>query len=514
MRVSYDEVSKQFIVTCSYEEKDIAKRAGFFWDYTKKKWVTSDYQKAARLRDYFDDSVKRKINSVSLIKSPWAGSLPIPQGKKLDPYQVDGVKFSLTRNNSYLAFEQGLGKTPMSAVIANAVFKKYLYLSRVLIVVPPFLISNWLRELENWNATNMPVTAIRTSKDLEDWNGPLGVTIFPDSLLSSKVLKLLTIYSFDLLIVDEAHRHNNSKSKRSSALIGEHGIADSCEKVVLLSGTPMRNRPIELYACLSRFASNLISFRGYYSYANKFCDARYIQISKSKKVFDVSGASNVPELREDIKDFMKIERAKDHLDLKWSERIVMLDGKLNKNVKKLEKSLLSKHKLSDLISNNSLGEIATYRTMLSKIKLKPASDYIENILEYSDQSIIVFAWHTDLILGLHDSLSKYKPLLIYGGVRTKDRDEIEKKFQNKKSRLLIANIQTMVGLNLTSGTRGIFVESSWVPADNDQAKKRMIRRGQKENVSIEHLVIADTLDEYVLRRVLEKQDTINELTGE
>lgn len=525
MIINFCHSTKAYVATGASSEEAIAlKKAGFFFNPIYKDYRTNKLKIAARFQNSFSESVKTKINSVSTIENTWAGRIVEPSnGLQLEGYQREAVNFALTRNYSYLGLEQGLGKTPIGIVIVNSIMRRYFGLSRVLVVVPPFLVSNWLREFERWREGDYLILAIRTGKEVTSFDGHIGVTILPDSHLSTKVYQKLLQFNYDAIIVDEGHRFNaeerrgKNKSRRSVHFLEEYGLSFSADKVILLSGTFIRNRPIEFYPILERFAHNLIEFMDFYSYGLRYCDGRYVSIGhrNQKRYLDVSGASNLKELRKKLKPFLLVERAKDHLDLKSKENIILLDGKKNKHIGTLERSILKRRSIEDLVGDDcGLGELATYRKELSELKLGPSISYLKNILEFSDESILAFAWHNNFILDLQNSLKKYNPLVIYGGVNNKSRDSIEARIQGGESRLLIANIQTMVGLNLTKCTRGVFLESSWVPADNDQAKKRMIRRGQESEVLIEHLVLADTLDEYVLRRVLEKQDTINEMIGE
>ena len=511
MRVSFN--NDTFVCACTYEERFLPSQAGFTFNPLVKAWETKSFKVAVGLLEYFDRSAKEKFLEVSFIpeKKSWAGPLVVPNHQRLDDYQIEAVNFAAHRNNCYLALEQGLGKTPISIVLINSLYKNYFGVAKILVIVPPFLITNWLREFEAWGVGAFKIDVVNYSAKRLEPNAD--VYLISDTMIGHRGIKYQVEelkLSFDLMIVDEAHRFNNIESKRAQALYDFYAV--KAARKVWLSGTPMRNRPIELYPALSRLALNLIAYRNYWEYAHRYCDARYVQVSKYKKVFDVSGSSNEDELSKNISPFMKVEKLEDHVKLKGkTERLRILDGKTTRKIIGLEKAILKKHKLNDIIAGQSLGDIATYRKELTAQKLPVAHEYLTDVLNSSEDTVIVFAWHTDLVLALAHRLKNYKPLVIYGAVKNKDRDVIVDKIQKGESRLLIANIATMVGINLTRATRAVFAESSWVPSDNAQAVSRLYRRGQTKKVVVDHLVIANTLDEYVMKTALDKSKTINQI---
>jgi len=522
-----------YICNCKFEDRHKPKEAGFIFESTIKKWTTRSNKNAACLRKFFDSKAKEHLFKKTIRLQPWTGSISIDP--RLDPYQAKAVKFSLLRNHSYLALEQGLGKTPIAINIINNIvcdvdidfFKEFTAVN-VLVVVPPFLVTNWLREIETWGLGYVPIEIREGNDQMSFQLFDDHITIVADSLLQNeKIINLLKQKDYQLLIVDEAHRFNNPESKRTKGL---YDVKGNCDKVVLLSGTPMPNRPIELYKHLAELALGCIGYKNRYEYGVRYCAAYHKKISKDRYVngrnikgrtkWNDLGSCNEAELSYRIKNFMMVEKFDDHVKLKKTHhRVIVLDAKLNTKIIKLEKLILANRSLEDLTQKKiksskykkSIGDIAEYRKEIAKIKIKPAVDYIINLLEVTKSSILIFAWHTELILELERRLSNYSPLIIYGGVSNKLRVEREDAFQRGESRLMIANISCMVGLNLPRANRCLFVESSWVPGDNDQAYFRMKRRGQTKQMYIEHLLLANTLDEYQTRRVIEKRDTINKI---
>ena len=481
-----------------------------------KKWATNDISKAVGLRSYFDSATKKIIARFTIQKEPWSGRLIIPKGKKLHDYQKRGAEFILSRNNSYLAFQQRLGKTPTFITAMNTYIYNIVNF-RGLIVVPPFLVSYWCHMLKEWGKfehvnITLPITSgkgIGNLNELDDFNGSR-IYVVADSLLIQKpVATYLANMDWDFIGVDEAHRFCNDTG-RTKVLFNQ--LVGKSRKNVLMSGTPMPNRPIELYPALSKLALDSIEYMGRERYAKKYCDSRVIEVTPGRFVLDVSGASNTEELNTRLKDFMMVEKFADHFSVAETERMIILDchGKVKRSVKKLEENI-GNVKLKDLVNSKNVGAIAEYRNALSEEKITPALSYIKNILDNTKEQILVLGIHTNLLVTLYGELKDYNAGLIYGAVTNRCRDGIKEEFQNGNMRVLVAQVETMVGIDLSAGTRAIFVESPWSPKSIEQAKFRLIHMEQKKKIFFDHLVIADTLDEYVMKRVLEKEKDVSEV---
>lgn len=501
MRVRFDKASKTFICQCSSSERHLPDKNGFMYNPITRQWETKKISKAIRLREFFDESAKDAVNCHSFEETPWPNGLFIPENQRLKDFQIEGVNFALNRNHSYLAFEQGLGKTPTGIAIINAVNLP------TLIICPPFLVENWKRELRLWLLNGEPANIV-SGKQI-DVKKTADVIVLPDSLLDKDLIHdFLRGQDFGVLVVDEAHRFKNSEAVRTKNLFGK--IAPLIPKIVLLSGTPIPNRPMELYAPLSNLAHNVIDFLSYPEYGVKFCAGH-----KKKFGWDYSGSSNADELSRKIHGTFMLRKMKAEVLQELApkeERVTVMGGVVNPELKKITATIKRKGITPEGMLK-VLGEYAKMRTLVGMAKVPLALEFVADILENTNESILLFAWHHEVMAALLTGLKKYKPVEINGKTPMRDRAEAEKEFQNKKSRVLIGQIQCMVGLNLTAATRVVFAEFSWVPADNDQASDRAHRIGQKDSVTVDYLALAKTLDEDILETLLRKKKVINKLVN-
>lgn len=119
--------------------------------------------------------------------------------------------------------------------------------------------------------------------------------------------------------------------------------------------------------------------------------------------------------------------------------------------------------------------ISHLRQLCAAAKMKTAIEAVRSFVVQSDQSIIVFAYHREIVTGLANAL---KCDAMMGGVSMKERDQMVEDFQAKKKRSIVINFGAGgVGLTLTAATEMKLVELQWTPADMDQAYGRCIVEG-------------------------------------
>lgn len=504
-----------FVARCTYDERLIAKAAGFHWHPERKIWFTEDLAVAVKLRDYATVEAKRKISENLIEVSHWPFPLPQdPPGMSLFAHQREAVLFALERNRSYLALDPGLGKTAVAATLSKILKLKVVY------VTPPFLVRNVLREFNTWAPSLKAVICTSKSCTL-DFTG-FDVLVLPDTFVSAPwthtVLADFIGTRESMLIVDEAHRFKNHAAKRTRSLLGlsrKSGLVKLFDRQVYLSGTPMPNRPIELYPLLSTAAPETVDFMNRFQYGLKYCDGK-----ENEHGWDFSGASNVKELASRIMaptgPFMLRMRKDLLLDLPpKTEQVFLLSDNMPPQLAKLDHNISSSYsRTEDIIKarleeSNKEGDVclATYRRLLGKEKAKDIIPYIASLIDDTKENVIVYAYHKEAIEVLRTELFKYKPLVITGQTPEKERHELVASFQgSSKHRMIIGNYVAMgVGFTLTRASRVIFVEYDWVPGVNDQAGDRAHRIGQDKHVLVQYVVYQGSVDEAVVNTLLQKR---------
>jgi len=413
---------------------------------------------------------------------------------------------------AYLALDMGLGKTPCGiAVIASTVSAG---MGKGLVVVPPSLRTNWVREFGKF-APWLSVATLTGTKPsaLPD----VDVLIIGDSTIAHWEMTLRG--NVGALVVDESHRHKNGKSKRAKALAS---IADTVQGArVLLSGTPTPNgRHIELasqFDILGNRAWNDVGGKG--TFWGRFCPKTDAWGGRGNAEGDV--------LHGFMTDTFMMRRRRDD--------VIELPNKGRSAVSMLCKGISAKHYVSaenDLIAwleeqdmntrgaerAEALVRMNTLRRLAGEAKVEAIVEHTNELLEDIEGGVFIVAEHKDTMDMLMLKLAKHAPVTVRGGMTDNAKQEAVDAFTSGQSRVMVGQvIAAGVGLTLHGNGlnhRVIVAQLPWTPADLRQAEDRLHRIGQTNDVEVEvalaHIDGRWTIDE----RLWTMLETKNFATGE
>lgn len=509
-----------YICQCSYDERETAKKLGFRWEPTLKKWATDDPTVAARAIDQIGADAAARAALADALEARTARAtasraaaadidIPAPAGMAYRPFQRAGIAYALAAGNTLIADEMGLGKTVQALGVINASPD----IHTILIVCPASLVLNWRREAARWIVRDVALSVINYEK-----------------------LHRREPRPYDLLIVDEAHYCKNPKSKRSQAV-----FEIDAKRRLYLTGTPILNRPIELQPLLASLAPD--TWGNFWDYATRYCAA-----TKNKYGWDFSGASNLEELQEKLRATVMVRRLKRDVltELPAKQRtLIELDHKstavinaeraaLARNAAtldalraRLEAARATRDRDEDSYraavqalragQGVAFADMARERLNVARAKLPAAMPYIHDLLEQT-QKIVVFAHHHEIIDAIMSECrdAGYNPVSVTGAHNAEQRQAAVDRFQtDPAARIFVGSLAAAsVGLTLTAAADVVFLELDWVPATMNQAEDRCHRIGQTDQVNIHHLVLAGSLDADMAARLIAKQDVIDRGLGD
>ena len=406
---------------------------------------------------------------------------------KLLPHQEVSKQFLLNSKRCILADEPRVGKTlaTASAALENL---------PALVVCPAIVKTVWMSAFTNLNP-DVPVIIINGKKNATSI-GADGITIINYDLLGA----IEKIGKFQTLILDESHRIKSPKAIRTKAAMK---LMKAIPNVYALSGTPIPNRPIELFPLLSGLG---IYKGGYYDFAQ-----RYARMWKAPWGMDVSGASNLPELKERMKPFV-LRRKKADVFTSYQEPVVSLitfDLPVDKRELEFSADVLIDHP-NPMLAFEGLSEVMKEAGLR---KVKPAIEFILDKLE-TGEPIVVFAHHKEVVHAIKDELKKTCGVsVITGETNQKYRADIINQFQSGQNQVFIGNLSAcQEGIDLSVADTIVFVETVWQTSALLQASSRI------ENINkvgcaplIYLLTIAKSLDHTVLKKCLHKQNIVNQI---
>ena len=436
------------------------------------------------------------------------------RGWRAFKHQEDGIKFLLKNKKCILADDMGLGKTYQSIVAALECGAE-----RVLIICPSSLKINWMREVQNfcddvsiisgnyWNPNRFTIvnydilknfhTVKERNKEYEDW----------------ELMRDIVEFNPDLLILDEAHYVKNHKSKRG-AILKDLSKNFGCERVWLLTGTPIANRPMDYYNLLSIIDSPITN--NWVHYAKTYCDGmrfkkggRYIWVTK--------GASNLDELAAKTRRTILRRKKEDVLDL--PEKLitpVYLELENVDGYKSVWEDYLEKRRVEGKKGNpaRDLVEMTLLRTFIAMETVPYSIEKAEEALELNKKVIIFCNFNDEM-----DAFIRHfgnKCVCVRGGMSDKQKQLSVDRFQEDDScQVFVGQIKAAgVGLTLTEAEIVIMNSLDWVPGNHEQAEDRAYRIGQKETVNIYYMLMDDTIDTLVWDILNEKKKIIGTIMGE
>jgi SWI/SNF-related matrix-associated actin-dependent regulator 1 of chromatin subfamily A len=438
------------------------------------------------------------------------------RGWRAFKHQEGGIEFLLKNKKCILADDMGLGKTYQSIVSAIESGAE-----RVLIVCPSSLKINWKREVENfcdeddvsiisgsyWNPSKFTIinydilknfhTIEEKNKEYEDW----------------ELRREIVEYNPDLIILDEAHYVKNHKSNRGRIikdLVKRFGV----EKVWLLTGTPIANRPMDYYNLLSIIDSPVTN--NWVHYAKTYCDGRRFRKGR-KYIWVTTGSSNLEELASKTRRTILRRKKEDVLDL--PEKLVTpvyLELRDKSGYDSVWEDYMEKRRLEGKKGNpqKDLVEMTLLRTFLSMETVPYSIEKAEEALELGKKVIIFCNFNDEM-----DAFIRHfgdKSVCVRGGMTDKQKQISVDRFQNdEKYTVFIGQIKAAgVGLTLTEAEIVIMNSLDWVPGNHEQAEDRAYRIGQNKTVNIYYMLIEKTIDILIWKILQNKKKIIGTIIGE
>ena len=402
-------------------------------------------------------------------------------------HQRSGVAFLLSRHRAILADDMGLGKTRTAIVAAREQHPEGPYL----VICPASLKLNWQREIHMVEpGAHVQVLAVEPLDPTARW------TIVNYDRLNRYQSDLLAA-AFRTVIVDEAHaiKNDSARSKRTLAL------TESADHAYLLTGTPMTNRPRDLFNLLKAVRHPLAN--SFWAYAKRYCAA-----VDNGYGLDTNGASNLDELSKVMAGVM-LRRAKSEvLDLPEKVRTW-----LPVDVPVTRVGSYEQRALDYLASNPArsgptwitfLGLLNKARHELALAKARHTADFVTDLVD-NGQKVVVFTGYTGVVATLQERFGA-SAVTLTGETPTDARQVAVDRFQaDPNVRVFIGNLQAAgVGITLTKGDHVVFNDLDWVPANHWQAEDRIHRIGRVGTAFVTYLYTPGTLDGFVANLLEQK----------
>lgn len=469
---------------------------------------------------------------------------------KTEPFnhQLEGVKFGLNHDKWLLGDEQGLGKTKQVIDIANIKGVKHC----LIICCVNGLKWNWKNEVATHSDEGAFILGQRTNKKgniviggnperLEDLNNidnlPRFIITNVETLrykiktgkkvakkikgkykevdeyiypITDKLQELCKSGEIEMIAVDEFHKCKNPEADQTEQLLKLHTPIQ-----IAMTGTPLMNAPVDLYAPL-----NWLEYEKHTFWQFKYHYCRLGGFSG----YDVIGYKNLDEIT-DLLDTMMLRRLKDEV-LDLPEKTLINEyvemGKEQTKIYNMAHSDIVSNLDKLKMANNPLAELIRLRqatgnpAILSDVEESAKFDRMEELVDdavANGKKVVIFSNWTQITNPAFERLSKkYRGVMITGETKDSDRQGYVDAFQNDpKVKFIIGTIGAMgTGLTLHAGSVEIFLDEPWNMALKEQAIDRCHRIGQKSNITVYTLLCKNTIDERI-NNIVEKKGQMSQI---
>ncbi len=421
-------------------------------------------------------------------------------------HQKEAIEKLVGSRRFILADDMGLGKTTSTIIAAIETGAK-----KILIVCPASLKINWEREISNYS--DRPVYIAEGKKYSTDADF---VIVNYDILKNFHDIKdnnnsLFIQSNFELVVLDEAHMISNAQAQRTKII---NNFVKQIKRVWLLTGTPMTSRPMNYYNLLSIIESPVA--QNWMAYAIRYCQGYQFRAG-NRKVWNVTGASNLEELRDRTSKQILRRLKEDVLDL--PDKIIT--PVYLRTTSKEYKELMGEY--YEWVNNKKEGsssltvqfsKLMKVRKVIANEKVKQTIEFVENIIEQG-KKVIIFTNFTDTLQLIHNHFGK-ESVYLDGSCNKVQRQFAVDQFQdNEKIKVFVGNLKAAgVGLTLTSAEVVIMNDLSFVPAEHAQAEDRAYRYGQKNNVLVYYPIFENTIEGVIYDILNKKKKVIGTVMGD
>lgn len=395
---------------------------------------------------------------------------------ELREFQKEGLSFLLANPRTLLADEMGLGKT-VQALACLAAAKEF----PALIVVPPHLLRNWQTEITRFLRLEGKPARVCVLTGLKPYQPPEADVYIIHYLLLRGWKQALPQMGFKAVVFDEIQelRHGGTEKYSAASL-----LAEECERVIGLSGTPIYNKGSEIW--------NVVNILDYHclgdweSFTRAWCDGYGNHLVRNPALLG-------EHLR---REGLILRRTKEEVlaELPPKRRLVQEIDSDDKVYRELMRpvmdqlgSLLALHPdaRERALLEEQVGRGERQATGVAKAPFVAA---FVRALEDSGEKVLLFAHHHAVMDIYRKELAAYRPVFITGRESTTQKEEAVARFMEGKTNLCVISLRAASGLNLQRASCVVFGELDWSPAVHSQAEDRAHRMGQKDSILCYYLV--------------------------
>lgn len=444
-------------------------------------------------------------------------------------FQKEGVEFIVPAiaepgKGAILADDQGLGKTLQALTTA------YAYGERLVVICPAGVRYNWANEVflthPTWTVCVYNDKATFRSLKASFGTNAVRISHYPNkadvvimSYESTKMLvcgnsdpitsryntmkmvvmpHLVELFKDRIIVCDEAHYAKNVDAKRAQSTLA---LCRASLRVICMTGTPICNRPAELWTLLCATGRNREVAGSAADFKASYCN-RTDNLSELNRRL-VEGRFFLRRLKKDVLHDLPPKQRQDF--------IVQMSPRQQLEYESLRQGLKTQVKSGGMAKNGTciLALLTNMQTLANAAKVAPVA---ESLIERAEEGYftVVQCTRVEPLKEIQAELHSHGVTaeMLYGGSSDSDRKRICTEFADGKIQVVLTTLAE--GINLQKADKCILLDLDWSPAKISQREDRIHRIGQTEHVTIQR-VLAASIDHHKKDVVASKQEIIDQV---
>lgn len=335
-----------------------------------------------------------------------------------------------------------------------------------------------------------------------------------------------------LVVLDEAHNVKNPDSQQTQAI-----KRLDPEFMVALSGTPVANKPEDIYIPLQGLAPALLGF-SYAEFVRNFCKTGGYagkDVTGYKKNGSWGKHPALEEIHLRLKTISVAAQRKD-IGILYGKQIQPEELEMPANMKEVYQAVNTKI-VAELLSEQGITQVKITGYLARTIRLQQVlAGYLPEMLPdgtstgkeiwFDDKDNPKLTWLDGFIREYLDDIgklvifSRFIPVIkklasryllqgatyICGEIKPEERIRRVDDFRtNPDTRIMICNIDIAAGMDFNPAQNAVFFERTAYLMPNSQAEDRITGINQTGDATIIPLVVAKTLDQALEYKILPKK---------